>query len=500
MNKKLRVGLECASLLVLTGVLAAIRFSNARPTPPELTAPKDWGTTYQNYAGQSNVTVGATVRNFAGSSGISTHPDFRLTNASGPGRYADIMAPLLGSDGKPVFESTGHRVVTPARDAAGNPISPPESYIESRPGDTPGSYEDAAGGAVSSASTLSQWYRDVAGVNTTSASHLTFQRQGEGYVFDGSLDRLTGTPLTSYTTEMEYYFVYEQARDYYFTAQTNAEIWVFIDGRLVIDGGGLRGVEFRIDGGRVIPAEPFDASVTVIGAAIQSGSTPVPVTLKVQAGSTSYEPFGAFLNPTAGNVNDNHNPRFATIGSNLPAGTAISITGRSWLPSGGSYSAYRTIDSATNSPFVRVLRDGDTAPDIRPFQNQTTVRGFLAPYIDPDTQRVILQANQAIFLFELGTSDLTNPAADFQDLVTLVTLSRVSDGSGSGGGSSGGSGSTAGFEQRIDLSRLGWLEDRGAHKMKILFANRTGSPSSLRLQTNILTLNLANRPRVTGVD
>ena len=64
-------------------------------------------------------------------------------------------------------------------------------------------------------------------------------------------------------------------------------------------------------------------------------------------------------------------------------------------------------------------------PAIEPFQNQSSIETFLQGYIDDATDTVILDDNQAIFLYELGTTDLLSSAADFQDLVVLVTLQKV---------------------------------------------------------------------------
>lgn len=337
-------------------------------------------------------------------------------------------------------------------------------------------------------------------MNTASQASLDFQRNGAVSTFNGSLDSLTGARRTDYTAEFEYFFVNESDKDWYVTADTNAEVWVFIDGRLVIDGGGVGGVNFTITNGSVVPTEDYNASITVIGAAIQSGTVNCPVTLKAKVGANWLEPFGSYNSSSAGNVNNNGNPRSATLGSNLPAGTAISVTGRSWTPSGNSFASYLAIDSASNSSNVRVLRNGDTAPDIKPFQNQASVKSFLAPYIDATTKRVTLQANQAIFLYELGTTNMSNAAADFQDLVVLVSLTKPNTPASTTPTTTTTYTPVSSLRQRIDLSRLDWLQDRGTHRIKFLFANRTGAESTLKLETNITTLNLANMPAYKGMD
>ncbi len=489
MNAHARRGVECVVLLFLTGGLAHIDRAKAvgggGGDGQQLAA---WSTAYQSQVGSQSTSIAATVRSFQ-----STHPDFRLA-ASGvqPGRYQGIMASALGADGKPVFASTGNRVLTDWRDAAGKAIIKPRSYISAQSGDTAGALDPATGAAVSSASTFNQWFRDTPGVNSTTKSTLALTKQGSSYVFDGSLDNLTGSTNTDYTAEASWYFVNEANRNFFIDVASNAEVWVYVDDKLVIDGGGIGGVKFDITNNTVVTQEPCDAAITVVGAAIQSGSTPCPVTVRAKVGATTKDPFGSFTSWSAGNVNTTTgNPRTASLGSSLPSGTVISVAGQSWLPSGSSASSYLTIDSSTTSPNVRAFRNGDSAPDIKPFQNQAAAATFLAPYIDAATKRVKLQTNQIIYLFELGTTNLSSTAADFQDLVVLVTLNRPAVTQTTSTTTTTFS-AAPDMQQRIDLSRLPWLDDLSSHKITVLFANRTGASSNLRLETNISTLNLAN--------
>ena len=493
MSKRTRIGIEIVVLLLLAGVFSRIAISQARDP---VAADTLWDTSYRSYVGSPSITVGAAVRTFA----ENASPDFPRTSSSGPGRYMNIMAPHLDDNGDPVFNSTGQRVITPWRDAAGNVIMPAGEGIASRPGDVAGRVETDGEGAVTSRATFNQWFESTSGVNSTSQSDLNFSYSGGKYVFDGSLDGLNGGRNPNYTAELEFPFVHETGRDFYFEAETSAEVWVFINGRLVIDGGGMPAPAFTISNGAVVPAEPVTASVTVVGSAIQSGSTQVPVTLRVAAGSQTFEPFGAFGDPASGNVNDNRNPRNADLAATIAAGTPISVTGTSWLMQSGRLAAYITASSTPATAEVKVLRDGDPVPDIRPFENQASINSYLQPYLNADTGKVTLQAHQTIFLFELGTRSLNTTAADFQDLVVLVNLARVEGGGSEGSGSSGDAASMPAHKQRIDLNRIQGLDDQGSYTIKILFANRTGASSNLRLETNIVTLNLANRPSGSGHD
>ena len=64
-------------------------------------------------------------------------------------------------------------------------------------------------------------------------------------------------------------------------------------------------------------------------------------------------------------------------------------------------------------------------PNLSGFGGQQSVAQFLQNYVN-DSGQVVLQANQAILLFELGVNLQRYPnsaAADFQDAVVLLTIS-----------------------------------------------------------------------------
>ncbi len=192
-------------------------------------------------------------------------------------------------------------------------------------------------------------------------------------------------------------------------------------------------VDFAIDGGKVVPSEDFAAKVTVLGAAITaSGTYDVPVTVRLRIGSTYIEPWGDWDLPVNATVNDDDNPREHILPTTYGPGTTISLEARSWIKKkywySGNYNShwkkYLEKDSYDNTPHILVLRDGDDVPDIEPFMNQTEIEDFIRDYVDDVTGMVVLDENQAIYLFELGTTNLSSSAADFQDLVVLVTLAK----------------------------------------------------------------------------
>ena len=190
-------------------------------------------------------------------------------------------------------------------------------------------------------------------------------------------------------------------------------------------------IDFFISGDDVIVNQPFKLSLKVLGAEISTSSYDVPVTTSAKAGNDNYEPWGSFNSPTQGNVNDNSNPRDFTDSKTHPPGTSVSVSGRSWVKRSNSYSGnsdshwrtYLTVSSSNQSGNLIVLRDGDAVPNLSGYGGQASAASFLTSYIE--NGRIKLAKNQAIFLFELGTTNLSSAAADFQDLVVLLTMKRT---------------------------------------------------------------------------
>jgi hypothetical protein len=197
---------------------------------------------------------------------------------------------------------------------------------------------------------------------------------------------------------------------------------------------GLDPDDFDVDGDTIVPTVNYNFTATVIGTSLRIASGYLaPITVRFKKSSGPFEqPWGDFTKAVDGNINKAGT--FTYTSGTISALTELDVWVRSYSKTQSWYDGTQNnhfnqkmqVRTETETTLVHALVDGDDVPTYVGAGTQPSVEDFLVDYVDPVTGKIDLAPNQVIYLFELWTTNMSSPDADFQDLVLLVTLNPAS--------------------------------------------------------------------------
>lgn len=178
------------------------------------------------------------------------------------------------------------------------------------------------------------------------------------------------------------------------------------------DSAGEINTDYHVDKGVIHVHQPKWVYVDVLGSSITYGANGPEVPVRVQLGK----------------IEDHSTTTMSWLfdGGDVDGGEAYNLestdTDDYFTKGFADYASYHASYDSKNTTQVKTLTNGMQAPPLQGFGGQKPVMSFLQPYLNAQG-KVVLEPQQVIQLYELGTTNMSSSAADFQDLVVLFTIS-----------------------------------------------------------------------------
>ncbi len=190
--------------------------------------------------------------------------------------------------------------------------------------------------------------------------------------------------------------------------------------------GGGNGAPSSSGGGSITLTAPATVNLEILGSAIQCG--PDATSMKTQLVINKVKD-GQTVSSTI-TVDPKALPSIPSY-ERQPAGTTFNFSGRVPPEAQNPNNTCNadtvgagTVNSLDNSAQVKILRNGETVPDVKGFAGSASVKKILTKELSGT--KITIEPNQYIILFELGVKDDTgSDAFDLQDLVVLATVNPI---------------------------------------------------------------------------